>query len=324
MQKLKISIIVPVYNVEKYLSICIESILNQTFMDYELLLIDDGSTDASGDICDKYALKYENVFVFHQNNAGVSEARNFGIREARGQYITFVDSDDWLEPNYLEHLVTYMVPGGFVAAHLTMNDGVRLKKDKLQKVSKAETQISIFSSHGIRGFAGAKIFDRRVLRKNGIFFCKDIAICEDELFSIMYVSAAENEMVLLEQSGYHYRVNSGGATLGRYRQNPPRKKDFTEILALERAEKYLENNEKVRKVWEQRRDKAAVATLRTMVSCNYDNVEEINRLKKIIRNGCLRYLLGNVGSVSGKISMLLSAISPQLEWKIYEKRHIKM
>lgn len=94
-----ISVIVPIYNTEKYLKNCIKSILNQTYKELELILIDDGSQDGSGDICDRYAMIDKRVIVVHQGNSGVSVARNRGIDIANGDYITFVDSDDWLEEN---------------------------------------------------------------------------------------------------------------------------------------------------------------------------------------------------------------------------------
>ena len=97
----KISVIVPVYNAEKYLHRCIDSILNQTFPDFELLLIDDGSKDQSGEICDEYAKKDSRVKVFHKENGGVSSARNVGIDNAVGEYICFCDSDDWVEKTWL-------------------------------------------------------------------------------------------------------------------------------------------------------------------------------------------------------------------------------
>lgn len=92
-----ISVIVPVYNVERYLARCIESILSQTYTDFELLLIDDGSKDKSGSICDEYALKDSRIRVFHKPNGGVSSARNVGLDNARGQWVAFCDSDDWLD-----------------------------------------------------------------------------------------------------------------------------------------------------------------------------------------------------------------------------------
>ena len=98
------SVIVPVYNTEQYLHRCIDSILTQTYTDFELLLIDDGSKDKSGDICDEYALKDSRIRVFHKENGGVSSARNLGLDNAAGEWITFVDSDDWIIESYLMNL----------------------------------------------------------------------------------------------------------------------------------------------------------------------------------------------------------------------------
>lgn len=101
----KVSIIVPVYNVEKYLIGCIDSILNQTYKNYELILVDDGSKDSSGEICDEYARKYSNITVIHQNNQGQAVARNHGVQVSSADWILFVDSDDVIHPHLLEFLI---------------------------------------------------------------------------------------------------------------------------------------------------------------------------------------------------------------------------
>lgn len=99
-----ISVIVPVYNVRNYLKRCIDSIQGQTYKDFEILLIDDGSTDGSESICDMYANEYKNIRVIHQKNQGLSAARNTGLNHMQGEYVTFIDSDDFVEVDYLEHL----------------------------------------------------------------------------------------------------------------------------------------------------------------------------------------------------------------------------
>ena len=104
----KISVIIPVYNVAKYLHRCIDSALAQTFTDFELLLIDDGSKDNSGEICDEYARKDNRVRVFHKENEGVSVARNIGIGHSSGTYLMFLDSDDWLESSCLDYCLKSM------------------------------------------------------------------------------------------------------------------------------------------------------------------------------------------------------------------------
>lgn len=104
-----ISVIVPVYNTEKYLDRCIQSVLAQTYTNWELLLIDDGSTDSSGAICDKYAEQDSRIKVFHKENGGASSARNLGLDNAKGEWITFVDSDDWIDPTMYQYLIRAMI-----------------------------------------------------------------------------------------------------------------------------------------------------------------------------------------------------------------------
>lgn len=105
----EISIIVPVYKVEKYLKRCVDSILNQTFEDFECILVDDGSPDRCGEICEEYGKKDSRIKVLHQKNQGQGSAKNAGLKIAEGQYICFVDSDDWIEKNYLEIMYTHAV-----------------------------------------------------------------------------------------------------------------------------------------------------------------------------------------------------------------------
>lgn len=108
----EISVVVPVYNVELYLKKCITSIINQTYTDFELILVDDGSTDACPQICDAYAQSDNRIAVIHKKNGGLSDARNAAIDVAKGNYITFIDSDDWVMPNYLEVLHCAMISSG--------------------------------------------------------------------------------------------------------------------------------------------------------------------------------------------------------------------
>ena len=102
---MKVSVIIPVYNIEKYISRCIESVLNQTYTDLEIVIVDDGATDASGKICDNYALKDKRCTVIHKENGGLSSAKNVGLANSSGEFITVVDGDDWVEPWFIRRLV---------------------------------------------------------------------------------------------------------------------------------------------------------------------------------------------------------------------------
>ena len=124
---MKVSVIVPVYNVEQYLPKCIESILEQDFTDFELLLVDDGSSDSSLEICRMYESKDKRVHVYTQSNSGPSKARNVGIENAQGKYVTFIDSDDYIDSDYLLILTRYeadLVASGF---RLWYADGNRIE-----------------------------------------------------------------------------------------------------------------------------------------------------------------------------------------------------
>ncbi len=129
-QKPDISIIIPVYNVQCYLRTCLSSVIGQKFINFEVLLIDDGSLDGSGKICDEYANMYDNIRVFHKENGGVSSARNVGLSAARGKWITFVDADDYLLPDAL--LVLYNIAiNSDSDSDLVLANTLRLKDGKL-------------------------------------------------------------------------------------------------------------------------------------------------------------------------------------------------
>jgi Glycosyltransferases involved in cell wall biogenesis len=139
----EISIVVPVYNVERYLNRCISSILKQTFTDFELILIDDGSKDYSASICDEYKEKDSRIKVIHQENAGLSAARNKGIEVSNGKYITFIDSDDFIHPNMLEVLYINIVN---FDADIAMCDHHRVYENKEVPREFCENNITLYTN----------------------------------------------------------------------------------------------------------------------------------------------------------------------------------
>lgn len=119
---IQLSIIVPVYNVEEYLPRCLESIANQTFKDFECILVDDGSPDKSGEICDDFAQKDSRFRVIHQKNAGVGAARNVGLNEAKGEWIGFVDSDDWIDEEMFHFLRNHLCGHDVISSDIFIDD----------------------------------------------------------------------------------------------------------------------------------------------------------------------------------------------------------
>lgn len=314
-----ISIIIPVYNAEKYLKTCIDSVLGQSFRDFEIILVDDGSKDKSGELCDGFACLDARVRVIHKANGGVSSARNTGIDAAAGQYIGFIDADDWVEPTYLERLLQNMSSGGFSIAGIVRDSAAPVKESSVNELTRAEAQISVLSAKGIRGWSFSRLFDGETIKNNKIYFDLETSQCEDELFCIHYLHYAGGKILVSNEAGYHYRSNPEGALRGRYCKTNADPRNFSEILAIEKMEPLIEKDSAVIDAWRLRLAKAACATLRTMISCHYSDKKEMQRLEKMVRQSCLPYLFGETGAASSKISMLLSSISPRLEWMVYRR-----
>lgn len=195
-QSPKISVIVPVYNVDQYLPHCIESILDQTFTDFELLLIDDGSKDNSGKICDVYAGKDVRIKVIHKANEGVSKARNTGIEYAKGEYICFIDSDDFIGEKYLESLYegkNYDISYIGIAKY---NLDTRSQEGNITELTSTEFNINEKSYNPdviikndllANGYPFGKMFKRSIIDSFNIRFDTRIKNHEDHIFYFDYL-----------------------------------------------------------------------------------------------------------------------------------------
>lgn len=203
----KISVIVPVYKVEEYLHRCVDSILSQSFTDFELILVDDGSPDNCGKICDEYAQKDSRVRVFHKPNGGVSSARNLGLDNAKGEWITFIDSDDYVEPGFL--IIPSTIRGDLlIQNYKVLYDNGYTKKTEFINEFISETQIlDYLGSHIVERIfrvPWAKFFKREIIVNNGIVFTEGIRIGEDTLFLLDYLCHIKS-IQPLSTSSYIYR-----------------------------------------------------------------------------------------------------------------------
>lgn len=179
----KISVIVPVYKAEKYLHRCIDSILAQTFTDFELILVNDGSPDNSGAICDEYAQKDNRVRVFHKENGGVSSARNLGLDNAQGEWITFVDSDDYIEDGFLN--IPHSVKEDLLIQNYIFEGDCNKTVDFVKSIVQEE-DIQEFINKNIHKewlrAPWAKFFKREIIINHNIVFPVDVKIGEDAIF----------------------------------------------------------------------------------------------------------------------------------------------
>ena len=215
----KISIIVPVYKVEKYIKRCIESLIVQRFKDFEIILVDDGSPDECGSICEEYAKNDSRIVVIHKENGGVSSARNAGIEVAKGQYIWFVDADDWVEPNAIDNIwceVDNKDVDLIVFGHNRMYDskkiinGLSLEQYGIYNINLPIFFRDYYFTYKIGFMPWNKIYKKDVIKNYSLMFDTEEAFGEDLLFNLIYYLNIKN---VFFSSGiyYNYYIRDGSA-----------------------------------------------------------------------------------------------------------------
>ncbi|MCR5636950.1 MAG: glycosyltransferase [Clostridiales bacterium] len=224
-----ISVIVPVYNAEKTLEYCIRSILEQTFEDFELLLIDDGSKDRSAEICDAFAEKDNRITVIRKENGGVSSARNTGIKNASGKYICFADSDDYISNKYLQALIDaknkYSNSDNIWCGFQTV-DGYDNPRINHTAIFDDNVPVSVLSRDRIMTIhekwldSGpyCKLYSKSIIEDNNLLFPQDLSLGEDLVFNFEYLDRTNGKIVIINQPLYNY-VFCNGSLSNRYYSN---------------------------------------------------------------------------------------------------------
>lgn len=216
----KVSIIIPVYNAERYLRECLDSAAAQTLREIEILCIDDGSTDSSGTICDEYAAQDERFRVYHQKNAGQSAARNAGIEQARGEYVAFLDSDDWLAPTFCETTFKSAETTGAEMTQVFFQFNIKCSKKEPRLYQADEITEEVEKLRTVQenwSVIWDFLWRRDFLIRNNLRFPVGI-IFEDTVFS--YVAAVlTNKIVVIPERLYHYRVGSGYSSFQKRNSN---------------------------------------------------------------------------------------------------------
>lgn len=215
----RISIIVPVYKVEKYLQQCIESVLAQSYKNFELLLVDDGSPDSSGIICDEYAAKDVRIKVFHKENGGVSSARNTGLQNMTGDWICFLDSDDWWEPTFLQNFIELIEDGtcdiamqGYIEENEIKKSRKIVSLPECSFNSASELIVFLERAKGIHnGYLWHRIFKANIFKENNIQFPLGVSFAEDGDIFFKYMKYATVSKAT-SKHGYHYRKIEGSLT----------------------------------------------------------------------------------------------------------------
>lgn len=214
MKNSKVSIIVPVYKVENYLNKCIQSITDQTYKNLEIILVDDGSPDNCPQLCDNWAKQDSRIKVIHINNSGVAAARNAGLKVATGEYIGFVDSDDWIDKDMYEFLLNYMCDGIDIVRcsyrkieqdipEEFCNDG------KKETLNSDEFLVKLFTNNILNSNCWCKLYRRSII--GDIKFPENIKIGEDHYFNYLIAKNAD-KIFTVNESKYNYLIRSSSVT----------------------------------------------------------------------------------------------------------------
>lgn len=252
---IKISIIIPIFNTGDYLHKCIKSILSQNLTNFELILVDDGSRDSSGEICDEYARNDSRVKVIHKKNEGVSIARNAGIKMAQGEYIGFVDSDDWIESDMYDKLYNLALSK---KADIVMCDAVtkyddkadepdtimQLSKDVLLK--KEDIYPKLLCE--MAGSACRCIYKREILVDNNIIFPAGILFSEDRIFNILAIGYAKSSYYT--KNPFYNRYMRKGSAVNKYYKNMIELVLIARTGIIKALDKAWNGDEKYKKAYE--------------------------------------------------------------------------
>ena len=216
MESILISVIVPVYNVESYISKTIESILAQTYKNIEIILVDDGAKDNSGKICDEYAQKDNRIKVIHKENGGLSSARNAGMKIMQGEYVCFVDSDDWVSPNFVERMLACISKsntdmGSCRFCETTGTEESVCDQETDPRIIADDKFYCALTEDSYAGFAWNKIFKTSIIKDRSLCFDEKIFNGEDLPFVVEYLKHCVKTSFLDERL-YYYYIRPGSIT----------------------------------------------------------------------------------------------------------------
>lgn len=311
--KAKVSVIVPIYNAEIYIDKCIQSIINQTLKDIEIILVDDGSTDKSVEISNKYAENDKRIKVIKQKNKGASSARNYGISVATGDFITFVDSDDFIEIDMLEVLYNAAIDNKCDV----ILSGIKIVKDsnieyEFTTDSKIYTKQEVFKLFYFDkepfspNYACGKLIKRSVCNK--VKFREDIFLMEDTLFSVELFMNCSNNIMYIDRHLYNYvqRIGSESKHFS--------KKRITSFYALEEVLNLAKSiDEKYEKSFLKVYSKLILSILQDIISFDFENNKrEYFKISRTLNKHYVDNMKSKDISYKNKIHLSIIRISPSL------------
>lgn len=311
--RMKISIVVPVYNVEKYLDRCLKSLINQTYKNYEIILVDDGSTDNSGKMCDKYANNYKNIKAIHKKNGGLSDARNTGIKQAEGDYLMFVDSDDYIAIDAIANLIDsaknnnpdiiigdyYKIENG----HKYLNSHSNFRENKTY--TSKEYLVSSIAAGEFHAEQWTNLYRTDFWKENRFKYKK--GILHEDMEIVLKEFLAANKILYVHYPFYYYIIRENSIMTGEKRSR--RLYDLTYIyndwkkIAYEQKDKELKN-----------------AILSLLSKCIIHTCAELEVTKPKYKILTKKELIQYSGNYSNKFKALLYILNPRMYIRAYQNK----
>ena len=284
-QDIKVSIIVPVYNVEKYLSECINSLINQTYKNIEIILVDDGSTDNSGAISDEFAKADDRIIVYHIENRGVSAARNLALSKLTGEYVTFVDSDDWVDEEYIEYLLTGIVENKVEIAMCNhyryfTNGEIKIMLKYKERVVNQDKALNPFSKYYI-SYSCTTLFKMN----DSLRFDENSKVGEDLIYRTKYIMNS-SKMYAGDKPLYYYRIHPNSTI-----QSMTFEKHYNEYLTWLKILDLVKYN---KRIYRKRMKRCVKKTQKVLKNPNYiqADMEKRMELERFCRKNILyRYFI---------------------------------
>lgn len=313
-----ISIIVPIYNSESTLRCCLDSVINQSFSDWELLLIDDGSSDKSGEICDEYAAMDQRIQVFHKANGGVSSARNIGLDYAKGEWVTFVDADDFIRELYLVHLLEHSQKQvDLVISYAEIHNGNDIQKESYPSKLVDETNFeSMFVENDMHWHTSpwSKLYKRCIIEEFHLRFSEGMHIGEDAVFLYTYILCS-NKIYISDDTDYCYFAYTSGSLTKRINSLSSETFAYHKIRVTVESiilEKSIKNSSALRNLnW-----LIASYQRRILNALYHNNVQKQKRLF-ILRDTDWDYYIKHIHSNSLKEKILIALLKVHL-YKFYD------
>lgn len=312
-----ISIVVPVYNAEKFLPKSLESLQNQTYTELEIILVNDGSNDGSAAICEQYASTDKRFVVIHKENGGVSSARNAGLKRVTGEYVGFVDPDDWIEPDMFKRL--YQLTQEY-NADISMCGYMKEKADgtilntleppSVTSFTSKEALNTILNDDSFRGFLWNKLFSAAILKENpSLKLDENIHFCEDLLFCCKAILASKS-LVYDSTPFYHYMFHDNNASSSQYSL-----KKLTSLEALEQIIEMLSEEANVNvSMYKSYYMRMNLSLLMNGIYENKSSTDTTRYLKKNL----FKYSLSELNSKSLQFSCRISRLSVKIAYLIWK------